>query len=411
MKNNLFIVIAIILSLILTGCGNQNPEEPSEPEVSPVTPIKPIEPVLDPIEEQIKEMTLEEKIGQLMIVGLDGVEINENDIKNIQEYNIGGFILFARNINSIDQLLNLLNSLKEENQDKDIPLFLSIDEEGGKVSRLSSIYTNLPDATTLGSKNDEGLSFRYGENLGMKTSSLGFNINFAPVVDVNSNPNNPVIGRRSYGNDAEIVSDVGIQVLNGIQSQNVIAVPKHFPGHGDTSVDSHLELPVVDKSIDELYDLELIPFKEVIDNGAEAIMVAHILYPQIDEEYPATMSEEIINGILREELGFDGLVISDDMTMGAIVENYTIEEAVVQFLKSGGDIALVCHGKENVGLVYNKILQSVNDGTLSEDEIDGKVYRILKLKSEYGLEDEIIEDVDMETINSNTDILIDDISR
>ena len=192
--------------------------------------------------------------------------------------------------------------------------------------------------------------------------------------------------------------------------KNIIAIPKHFPGHGNTSVDSHLELPVIHKSLDELYNLEIIPFKRAIDYGVDAIMVSPILFQQLDDKYPATMSEEIIDRILREELGFNGVVISDDMTMGAIVDNYTIEEASVQFLKSGGDIVLVCHKNENVESVYNKIIDSVNDGELTEYDINEKVYRILTLKREYEIEDKSMEAVNIKKINSNTEKLIKDIN-
>lgn len=415
MKNHLYIITILIISFIFTACIKQEKPPIVENPIEPPTleePVDPpvVEPEIDPIEKQINEMTLEEKVGQLMIIGLEGEEISDKDIENIQQYKIGGFIFFSRNINNGDQVLNLLNSLKEESKDNNIPLFLSIDEEGGVVSRLSKIYKNLPSAATLGNKNDDELSFNYGKNLGLKTKSLGFNINFAPVLDINSNPNNPVIGNRAYGDDAELVSKIGIEVMNGIKSQNVIAVAKHFPGHGDTHVDSHLELPIIDKSLDELYNLEIIPFKKAINEGIDAIMVAHILFTQVDNKYPATMSKEIINDILRERLGFNGVVISDDMTMGAIIDNYTIEEASVQFLKSGGDIVLVCHGIENVQLVYNQILNSVNDESLSVDDIDKKVYRILKLKNDYEIKDKIIEDVNVDEINSDTELLIKDIN-
>lgn len=414
MKKIFYIIIIIIISLAFTACIKQeNPPilaNPIEPPIIDEPIYPPVEPVTDPVEVQINEMTLEEKIGQLMIVGLEGKEIDENEIRNIHQYKVSGFIFFSRNIDNAEQTLSLLNSLKEENKTNSVPLFLSIDEEGGLVSRLSKIYRNLPTAAKLGNSNDNELSFEYGKNLGIKASSLGFNINFAPVLDINSNPNNPVIGNRSYGNEPELVSDVGIEVMNGIKSQNIIAIPKHFPGHGNTSVDSHLELPVIHKSLDELYNLEIIPFKRAIDYGVDAIMVSHILFPQIDDKYPATMSEEIIDRILREELGFNGVVISDDMTMGAIVDNYTIEEASVQFLKSGGDIVLVCHKNENVESVYNKIIDSVNDGELTEYDINEKVYRILTLKREYEIEDKSMEAVNIKKINSNTEKLIKDIN-
>ena len=415
MTNKLYLALIIMISLLLTACINEKkPPTVEEPIEQPITEntVKPpiVELEIDSIEMQINRMTLEEKVGQLMIVGIEGTEINVKDVENIKQNRIGGFILFSRNIENLEQTLQLLNSLKNINSTYEIPLLLSVDEEGGTVSRLSKIYKNLPSPLLLGHKNDLKLSFEYGKNLGMKARSLGFNMNFAPVLDINSNLENTVIGNRAYGKKAELVSRVGEEVIEGIRSQNIIAVAKHFPGHGDTLVDSHFQLPMVDKSIDELYNLEIIPFKKAINKGLNAIMVAHVLYPQIDNEFPATMSEKIINDILRVELEFDGLIISDDMTMGAIIDNYTIEEASVQFLKSGGDIILICHGNENVDLVYNKILESVNKGILTEDEIDEKVYRILEIKNKYKIRDSIINNVNIEEINSNTERLIKNIN-
>jgi len=326
-------------------------------------------------------MTLEEKIGQLLIVGIEGSEISQDDKSQILNNKVGGFIFFSRNIDNKAQVLTLLNNLKDSNKDNKIPLFLSIDEEGGLVSRLSNIFENLVDVAQLGHKNNDMLSFDYGELQGLKLSSLGFNLNFAPVLDINSNPNNPVIGRRAIDSKPSIVAQQGIALIKGLQSSNIIAVAKHFPGHGDTDVDSHLELPLVDKSYEELEKLELIPFKAAIDNGVDMIMVAHILYPQIDDNYPASMSKDIINDILREKLKFNGVVISDDMTMGAIVDNYSLEEASLKFLQSGGDLLLVSHGVENPTIVINRIKNAINDDEINIEEIDELVSSIENLSN------------------------------
>lgn len=408
MKKNFFLIIniSICICILLIGCSKDVEPPDFEESVNPPVIEPEPEPEIDPIEEQIKEMTLEEKVGQLLIIGLEGNEISEIEISHINDLKVGGFVLFSRNIDNENQVLNLLNSLKEENRINDIPLFLSVDEEGGLVSRLSKIYTNLPNPSILGEKNDVKVSFEYGENLGMKLKGLGFNVNFAPVLDINSNPTNPVIGSRAFGETDDLVTRHGMEVMNGIRSQNIIPVVKHFPGHGDTSEDSHLALPRVDKSLEELEGLELIPFKSAIDNNVEMIMVAHILYTQIDENMPSSISDVLIKDILREKLKFNNVVISDDMTMGAILDNYSIEEASLQFLKSGGDIVLVCHGKENPALVYSRIIDGVNNGELSKSELDSKVYRILKLKALYDLEDKIIEGTDIDDVNNKTIDLI-----
>lgn len=365
---------------------------------------------IDKIEEMIKNMTIEEKIGQLIIVGKEGLEINEDDIYQMEVNKVGGFIFFSRNIDNESQVLNMLNGLKENNSSNKIPLFLSIDEEGGRVSRLSKIYKKLPTPKKLGEVNNKELSIEYGKILGLSLKELGFNLDFAPVLDINSNPKNPVIGDRSFGNTAHKVINNGLSVMEGIHSQGIISSVKHFPGHGDTSVDSHLDLPRIDKSLDELESLELVPFREAINKNADMIMVAHILFPQLDEEFPASMSDKIINGLLRSKLNYNGVIVSDDMTMGAITQNYSIEEGVVKFLKGGGDIALVCHGKDNPSIVIDAIKKGIDEGEISIDEIDRKLYRILSLKDKYNLKDDKIENIGINNVIKKIDELYEKLS-
>lgn len=380
------------------GNGAEKPNEdiPEEP--------------FDPIEEKIKPLSLKEKVGQLVIAGFEGTDLNEDIMELIEEYKIGGFILFSRNILDEVQTLELLNDIKEINSKNPIPLLLSIDEEGGKVSRLPKSYPRLPEAREFGKKNDKELSYELGKVLGDRVKSLGFNMNFSPVLDINSNPNNPVIGNRAFGSEKESVAINGIQVMLGIMDRDVISVVKHFPGHGDTNLDSHINLPIVNKTKNELKSFELVPFIKAIENNVDAIMLAHILYPEIDN-YPATMSSRIINELLRDELGFTGVIISDDMTMGAIMENYTIEEGVLSFLKAGGDLALICHGKNNVIKVIEEITKAVERGELTEEEVNNKVYRILKLKDKYNINDNPIDKIDLSELNNRTIDLIDKIKK
>ncbi len=408
MKKNLFVINSIIfcIFILIVGCSkNMEPPVVKDPVNPPV-----VAPEIDPIEEQIKNMTLEEKIGQLLMIGIEGKEISDIDIEHIHNLRIGGFILFSRNIDNSKQVLTLLNSLKEENRINKIPIFLSIDEEGGTVSRLSKIFKNLPNVSVLGNLDDENISFEYGKNLGIKLKSLGFNVNFAPVLDINSNPKNPVIGNRAIGTNAKTVSKHGIKVMNGIKSRNIIPVVKHFPGHGDTSVDSHLELPRVDKTLEELENLELIPFQLAIAEDVNMIMVAHILYPKVDDKFPSSLSDKIIDDLLRDKLGFDGVVISDDMTMRAIIDNFSIEEASLKFLQNGGDIVLICHGSENPKLVYNRLIDAVENGELTIEKLEEKVYRILKLKKDYGIDDNLIENIEIEEVDVKTTELINKIN-
>lgn len=412
MKRSKGIIFLVFIFLILTGCNKkQYSNNKGENKVNKIVQEDKEVKKEDKIEKKIKWMTLEEKVGQLIIAGFEGTEISSNPIKLINEKKIGGFILFSRNIEDEEQTLKLLNNLKLENSNNSIPLFLSIDEEGGKVSRLPKSYKKISEAINFGEKGNNDVSYELGQVLGNRVKILGFNVNFAPVLDIYSNHKNTVIGSRAYGTTVEGVVNNGLEVMKGIRSTNIIPVIKHFPGHGDTSLDSHIELPKVNKTLDELESLELIPFDKAIEDDIEMVMVAHILYPEIDAYYPASMSSNIIQGILRDKMGYEGVVVSDDMTMGAIVENYNLEDGVLQFIKSGGDLALICHGQDNPILAIDKIINSVNEGEISEDEIDKKVYRVIKLKERYKIEDKIIETIDLEKINKGTEDLIEKISN
>lgn len=356
--------------------------------------------VIDPIREQIEKMTIDEKIGQMILVGIDGYTLNENTKSLLQKSKVGGVILFADNVQETNQLLKLLNSLKSENQQNKIPLFLSVDEEGGRVTRMPAEFKKIPTSKAIGKIDDEKLSYNIGSSIAYEIGSFGFNMDFAPVLDINSNPNNPVIGNRSFGTNVSIVSSLGIQTMKGIQSQNIIPVVKHFPGHGDTSVDSHMGLPSVNNDLKRLKSFELKPFADAIKNNADAVMIAHILLPKIDKENPSSMSKTIITDILRKDLKFNGVIITDDMTMGAITKNYNISEAAIKSVKAGTDIVLVCHGYDNELAVINALKNSVAKGDISEKRIDESVYRIMTLKGKYKLKDELIKSVDVKGINN-----------
>ncbi len=416
MKNNKYLILMFIFVVLVSGCkkaivnpNNENSETPDTELPIVEEPIQVVE--TDKILEMILSMTIEEKIGQLLIVGFEDTLVNKHTLKIIQDYKIGGFILFARNIVDENQLLNLINDLKTINSENQIPLFISIDEEGGKVSRLPKVYKRLPESKILGDLNEPILSFEYGQVLGKRLNTLGINLNFAPVLDINSNPKNPVIANRAFGNNANIVIDNGIAVLKGIESVGVVPAVKHFPGHGDTSVDSHVNLPIVNKNLEQLKELELQPFMTAIEEDVDMIMVAHILFPELDNLYPSTMSKSILNNLLRKDLGYKGVLISDDMTMGAIIENYTLEEASLKFLKAGGDIVLVCHGQDNPLSVINTIKDAIENGELTIEDIDAKVYRILSLKYKYELKDSIIEVIDLKDLEEETEELLQKIKK
>lgn len=379
------LLILLITIFLLSSCTNYNTDDLSEE----FSDDENTEIEKDKIKLQISNMEIEDKIGQLLIVGIEGYELNQDEIDIINKYNLSGFIFFDRNIDTKDQFINLINNLKDENKG-DIPYFLSVDEEGGRVERLDKFYLKMPSMDAIGKTNDEELAYKVGTVLGSKLKTFGLNMNFAPVLDINSNPLNEVIGDRSLSDDPYVVAKLGNELVKGMSREGIVAVGKHFPGHGDTQIDSHYDLPIINKDLMELETLELEPFIYNINNGMNAIMVGHLLLPELSSE-PSSLSYEIINGILRKKLKFNGVVLSDDMTMGAITNNYDIKEAVLKFLIAGGDIALICHDNSQIVDIVNYIKLAVENGTITEAEIDDKLYRILSLKKEYDIYDEKVD--------------------
>jgi beta-N-acetylhexosaminidase len=350
------------------------------------------------VTEQLEHMSLDEKLGQLIFAGVSGTELSDEEKQLIHDYKVGGIIFNIHNITSPSQTVNYINQLKAENTDN-IPLFFGIDQEGGRVAKIPGDLKALPTNLEIGEINNSDFSFEYGNILGKLVRSFGFNVNFAPVLDINSNPNNPVIGDRSFGNNPDLVSKLGIQTMKGIQDENIIPTIKHFPGHGDTSVDSHLELPVVNKTLEELEALELIPFENAINEGADMVMIAHILLPKLDEKFPSSMSKVVITELLREKLGFSGVVITDDMTMEAITDHYDIVDASVESIKAGTDIIMVAHHYENIIKVISSLKTAVEAGEISEERIDESVTRILKLKRKYKIDNSSVHEVDIHDLN------------
>lgn len=420
MKYTMRFCCLIILSIgLVVGCSSQNNQsgvaKPTPPnnqesqggEVTEPTPIEPSESP-DPIKEQLKGLSTTEKVGQLVLVGVEGTKPDHSALELINTYQVGGFIFYKDNINDSASALSLFNELKAANANADhsIPLFMSVDEEGGRVARMPKEFTKVPTAAKIGGTGSTELANGIGEAIGTQLSGFGLNMDFAPVLDVNSNPDNPVIGDRSYGDKAEIVSKMGIAAMKGIEAQGVVPVVKHFPGHGDTSVDSHLGLPVVNHGLERLRNLELVPFKDAIAEGADVVMIAHLLMPKLDPDHPASFSKIVINDLLREELGFEGVVISDDMTMGAIAEHYEIGEVAVQFIQAGGNIVLIGHDYEKEKAVIKSLTEAVEKGTISEDMLDERVYAILKLKQKYKLNDEPANGPNVKEVNAELSSLL-----
>lgn len=354
------------------------------------------------IQNLMDSMTLEEKIGQMLFLAYrwnqDGESVLEMDnvLKDtLSIYAPGGFVLFSENIESIDQTVALINILQAQSK---IPLFISVDEEGGLVTRLNKApelhSTNMPDAYTIGLTNKPEYAYLAARAVGAEISSLGFNMDFAPVADIFSNPENKVIGRRAYGTEPQLVSVMVSKAVAGFADQNIIPVLKHFPGHGDTAEDTHTGAAFVDNDLERLMSFELVPFKEGIEAGADAVMVAHIILPKLmDDPVPATLSKEVVTGILREKLMFDGVIITDAMEMSAVSTYYYDDEAAVMAVLAGIDMILMPRSVEEA---FCAILSAVENGVITEQRIDESVYRILRLKEKYGILDGSIQGPDPE---------------
>ncbi|MGL4773594.1 MAG: glycoside hydrolase family 3 protein, partial [Clostridium sp.] len=343
------------------------------------------------VKKKISTMTLKEKVGQMMFVGVDGTKVDYKTMDAFEDLNAGGVILYGwRNFygGDIEKNVNYVNDLKKGNsQNTKIPLFVGFDEEGGIFSHLPQEMPKIPSKAEVGNFNDSSLANEFGIGTGKKLKSLGINVDFGTVLDVNTNPNNPIIGFRSFGATPEKVTEFGMKEIEGIKSQGVIPTVKHFPGHGDTAVDSHVGLPSLPHDMERLKKVELAPFQEAINQGVDMLMTAHIMLPALDEEYPATMSKKILTDLLRKDMGYKGVIITDDLEMQAIKNNWGLGEAAVNCVNAGVDILLVCHTPDSQREVFNAVLQAVQDGKISEERIDESVERILTLKGKYNIKD------------------------
>lgn len=369
------------------------------------------------VDSLLSNMTLRQKITQMMMVDFrqwktaddeaksDFTKMNSEVQKIVEDYDFGSVIFFANNIKETEQSFDLTMDLqKAATKDNGIPLLITTDQEGGIVYRLGS-GTALPGNMALGATGDVNNAKIAGEIIGSELSSLGINTTLAPVVDVNNNANNPVIGLRSYGEDAEMVGKMASAEIEGLAEYNVIGCAKHFPGHGDTATDSHYGLPMVDKSKEELLNNELKPYQVAINQGIEMIMSAHILYPQLDdttvyseqtkkqEKLPSTLSHKILTNLLKEEMGFKGVVVTDAMNMAGIAATYDEVQAVKLAINAGVDLIcmptnITClEDMSKLDAIIDGVEKAVNDGEIQESRLDDAVTRILTLKENKGILD------------------------
>ncbi len=322
------------------------------------------------------------QVGQLAIAGFAGQSIPA-DLRDLaKEFDLGGIILFARNVESPEQVADVAR--EAQSLAKDLPLWVSVDQEGGRVGRLRSPFTVWPPMRTLGRSGDEELAARFVRALAAELRAVGITLDYAPVLDILTNPKNPVIGDRALAEKPEAVARLGAIIIETLQAEGVAACGKHFPGHGDTSTDSHFELPLIEHPPDRLEAVELVPFKAAIAARVAGIMTAHILVPALDEHRPATLSSAIVDGLLKRTLGFDGVVMTDDIEMKAISARYTTAEASVRAVAAGCDVVLMCgasQGPQHAAL--ETLVHALEDKTLPLKRVEDALSRHRRVKERF----------------------------
>lgn len=372
--------LLLIFSLLAGGCTWGRPAPPQEP-AGPTPPTSP--------EAWIDYLTLEEKVGQLFWWGIPGPELSAEAEQLITAGKAGGFILFARQGTDPAGLKALTGRMQQlaRGRERFTPgLVISLDHEGGRVQRFGEPWTVWPGAMAVGATRSEAYAEGMARAMAREMLSAGINMNLAPVADVNNNPANPVIGIRSFGEDPHLVGSLVTAFIKGTQAEGVSAVAKHFPGHGDTDRDSHFALPVVGHDRTRLEQIELAPFRRAIEAGVDAIMTAHVIFPAVaTDERPATLSPKVLTGLLRQQLEFDGVIVTDAMEMKAIADHWGIEQGLIMALQAGADALLVTESFGRHAEFHSLIVRAVQEGRIPEERIDEAVRRNIMLKQKRGL--------------------------
>lgn len=371
------IVIIIVIVLAILGINNRNIFNGDEQVIQDKQQIKQENLTIDEKVDQIVEsMSQTEKLGQMVMIGIQGTKVDDDSLYMLNQYHIGGVILFDRNMDSPEQVKQLTSDLQAQSNEK-VPLFIGIDEEGGDVVRMAEKLTPPPSQKEIGATGDIEQAKTWAIKTAKSLKDMGINVNFAPVADVGSND------KRSYSADANTVIDFVRAATKGYQQENIIYSLKHFPGIGKGRVDSHVDSSSIDVAKEVLMAEDILPFKTIIDENEPNdyfILVSHLKYPALDEEYPASLSSKIMTDLLRNELGYKGIIITDDMEMGAVANHNDFRSIGVKAVKAGADIVLVCHEYEHQQEVYLGLLDAVNSGEISQERIDESVKRIIKVK-------------------------------
>lgn len=371
------IVIIIVIVLAILGINNRNIFNDDEQVIQDKQQIKQENLTIDEkVDKIVESMSQTEKLGQMVMIGIQGTKVDDDSLYMLHQFHMGGVILFDRNMKSPEQVKQLTSDLQAQSNEK-VPLFIGIDEEGGDVVRMAEKLTPPPSQKEIGATGDIEQAKTWAIKTAKSLKEMGINVNFAPVADVGSND------KRSYSTDTNIVIDFVRAATKGYQQENIIYTLKHFPGIGKGKVDSHIDSSSIDVTKEILMAEDIIPFKAIIDENEPNdyfILVSHLKYPALDEEYPASLSSKIMTDLLRNELGYKGIIITDDMEMGAVANHNDFRSIGVKAIKAGADIVLVCHEYEHQQEVYLGLLDAVNSGEISQERIDESVKRIIKVK-------------------------------
>lgn len=364
-----FIILFIFIITILTGCSNNKKVSNKDFEKLSIE---------EKVNYKMDNLSIDEKIAQMLIVYYIGDEYDENLSNIIKEVKPGEFILMSDNITTYDRTLNFVKGMQN---DSDIPMIISTDEEGGSVQRIKGIrdisVTDIPYMYYLGQTKDKNLAYKVGEIIANELRTIGVNLTYAPVMDIYSNPNNTVIGKRSFGSDPNTVYDMATSLKNGIEDNLVNTCIKHFPGHGDTETDSHFEIPIINKTLDELENSDLLPFIKSI-NDTNMIMVGHIALPKItNSSIPASLSKEIVTDLLKNKYNYKGLVITDALNMRSLTDNYSDKEIYTMAINAGVDLLLMPNGSKNA---IKYIKEAIDDEEIDINTINESVRKILTYK-------------------------------
>ena len=362
----------------------EEPEQAEEPEPEPEPEQTPEELLDEMVTNMISEMTLEEKVAGLFIITPESLtgqtavtKAGDGTKEALEKYPVGGIVYFKQNITSADQTKEMIENTKSYCR---YPLFIAVDEEGGDVARIQQALKldKTSTAEELGAENNTITTFDSYDVIGKRLVEYGFNLDFAPVADVLTNPDNKAIGNRSFGSDPDVVSNMVVSAIGGLHNNDIVTCVKHFPGQGDANADTHTALASSDRSRSDIENCELVPFNAAIDSGVDMIMVGHLTVPELMENaLPCSLSKEVMTDLLRVNMGYNGIIITDSMSMAAVSEYYGADEAAIKALKAGADMILM---PEDFQLAYNGVIDAVKDGTIDEHRIDDSLARVYRVK-------------------------------